>query len=65
MTPESVKDYFEKLKAAGHSAQYWEYEGRGHAFLDSGSSMLSGQSFEEDAPQALEVMIKFLDSVFY
>jgi acetyl esterase/lipase len=65
MTPASIKDYFEKLKAAGHSVQYWEHKGRGHAFLDSGSSMLSGQSFEEDAPQALEVMIAFLDSVFY
>ena len=64
MTPESVKGYFEKLEIAGHSVQYWEYEGRGHAFLDSGTSMLSGQSFEEDAPQALEVMITFLDTVF-
>jgi len=65
MTPASIKDYFEKLKSAGHSVQYWEHKGRGHAFLDSGSSMLSGQSFEEDAPQALEVMIVYLDSVFY
>jgi len=65
MTPESVKGYFEKLESAGHPVQYWEFEGRGHAFLDSGTSMLSGQSFETDAPQALEVMITFLDDVFY
>jgi len=65
ISPESVKTYMTKLQNAGHPVQYWEHSGRSHAFLDSGSSMLMGQSFENDAPQALDVMIKFLDGVFY
>jgi len=65
VTPESVQTYMAKLKNAGQMVQYWEHDGRGHAFLDSGSSLLMGQSFESDAPQALDVMIKFLDGVFY
>ncbi len=65
VTPESVKDYMMKLQQAGHSAEYWEYEGRPHAFLDSGSNALFDLSFEKDAPPALDVMISFLDKVFY
>lgn len=65
ITPASVKTYMAKLQNAGHPAQYWEHDGRSHAFLDSGSSILLGQSFENDAPQALDLMIEFLDSVFY
>ncbi len=63
-TPASVKAYVEKVKAAGHPAEYWEYEGRPHAFLDSGSNEFLGISFEKDAPPALDRMIDFLDSVF-
>ena len=58
-TPAMVKDYLQKLRAAGHSAEYWEHQGRGHAFLDSRAS------FAEDATPALEVMLEFLDGVFY
>jgi len=65
ISPTSVKTYVTMLKNAGHSAQYWEHDGRTHAFLDAGSSKFLGQSFEEDAPLALDVMITFLDSVFY
>ena len=64
VTPESVQRYQKRLDQAGHPTAYWEYEGRNHAFLDSGSSLLLGSSFEEDAPVALDVMIKFLDDVF-
>ncbi len=64
VTPASVKTYLQKLEAAGHPASYWEYEGRSHAFLDSGSSAILGSSFEADAPRALDVMIRFLDGVF-
>ena len=35
-TPESVKDYLNALQAKGHQVSYWEYPGKGHAFLDSG-----------------------------
>jgi acetyl esterase/lipase len=65
VTPGSVKAYVAKLAAAGHPVSYWEYEGRSHAYLDSGSNLILGSSFEQDAPAALDVMIDFLDGVFY
>jgi acetyl esterase/lipase len=65
VTPASVKIYLDKLHSAGQTAQYWEHEGRSHAFLDSGSNPLLGISFEADAPPALDVIISFLDDVFY
>ena len=61
VTPSSVKAYMKQLQSAGHVTQYWEYEGRSHAFLDSGSNAILGSSFEADAPPALNVMIEFLD----
>jgi acetyl esterase/lipase len=65
VSPASVKAYDGALQAAGHSTRYWEYVGKSHAFLDSGSNMMLGSSFEVDAPPALDVMIEFLDGVFY
>lgn len=65
VTPESVQAYAAELEAAGHSVVYWEHSGRPHAFLDSGSNLLLGIDFEQDAPPALDVMIGFLDDVFY
>ena len=65
VTPASVEAYMNQLQVAGHTAQYWEHEGRSHAFLDSGSNVMLGSSFEVDAPEALDVMISFLDGVFY
>ena len=65
VTPASVKAYDGALQAAGHSTKYWEYVGKSHAFLDSGSNVMLGSSFEVDAPPALDVMIEFLDGVFY
>ncbi|MGI9327523.1 MAG: alpha/beta hydrolase [Pseudomonadales bacterium] len=65
VTPASVKDYMNELQSAGHPVRYWEHEGRPHAFLDSGSNMMLGISFEADAPPALDIMISFLDELFY
>ena len=65
VTPESVQQYQRDLQAAGHHAEYWEYQDRGHAFLDSGSNAVLGSSFEDDAPVALDVMIAFLNGIFY
>ena len=65
VTPASVKAYQTLLDEAGHVTQYWEHEGRPHAYLDSGSNALLGISFAADAPPALDVMIEFFDSVFY
>lgn len=65
-TPASIQQYIGKLKEAGHDdLDYWVHEGRPHAFLDSGSNEFLGISFEKDAPPALDVMIAFLDKVFY
>jgi acetyl esterase/lipase len=63
-TPILVKEYADALKAAGHTVEYWEYEGRPHAYLDSGSNQYLGTSFEKDAPIAIDRIILFLDSVF-
>lgn len=63
VTPTSVRAYRAELEAAGHPVSYWEYEGRPHAFLDSGSNALLGTRFEDDAPAALDVMLRFLDEV--
>jgi len=65
VSPASVEAYLEKLRSAGHPAEYWSYEGKSHAFLDSGANALLGSSFEADAPPALDVMLRFLDGVFY
>ena len=61
-----VNRFMDKLKEAGHDEMtYWIHEGRPHAFLDSGSNEFLGIVFEEDAIPALEVMLGFLDEVFY
>jgi acetyl esterase len=65
ISAEVVAAYIAKLEQAGQPSQFWEYPGRGHAYLDSGSSVIMGSSFEQDAPEALDVMIAFLDEVFY
>lgn len=65
VTPASVQFYAKSLQSAGHPTRYWEYEGRSHAFLDSGSNMILGSSFEADGPRALDVMIEFLNEIFY
>ena len=65
VTPASVEAYLEKLRSAGHPTEYWSYEEKTHAFLDSGTNAFLGSSFEADAPPALDVMIRFLDGVFY
>jgi acetyl esterase/lipase len=63
--PSMTEEYYDKLKQAGHPAQYWVHEGRGHAYLDSGSNFILGTSFERDAPEALNVMMDFLNHIFY
>ncbi|MEZ7819267.1 MAG: acetyl esterase [Candidatus Azotimanducaceae bacterium] len=64
-TPALVKDYLTKLQSAGHPAEYWEYADKRHAYLDSGHNPLLGVSFADNAPHALDVMIAFLDGIFY
>lgn len=63
-SPASVKKYIEELDSHGQKTTYWEYKDRNHAFLDSGSNFFLGSNFIEDAPQAIDRIIGFLDSVF-
>ena len=63
-TPASVNEYIDEMNSNGHLTSYWEYEGRSHAFLDSGTNLLLGTSFAENAPQAIDKIIDFLDLVF-
>ncbi|WP_456868107.1 alpha/beta hydrolase [Galbibacter sp. BG1] len=64
-TPESIKAYVAKLEENGQSVEYWVYEGRNHAYLDSGSNEFLGNSFEKDAIEPIHKIINFLDKVFY
>lgn len=61
ITPAIVQHYVQLLKDAGHPAEYWEYEGRPHAFLDSGSNQYLGISFEKDGPKAIDRIVEFLN----
>lgn len=63
--PSSVKAYVDSLKVKGHSVEYWEYQGRNHAYLDSGANEFLGNSFEKDAITPIKKIIAFLDGVFY
>jgi len=65
VTPYSVKAYKEKMESSGQQVEYWEYQGQGHAFLDSNSDFFVGNNFEANAPKALDIMISFLNKVFY
>ena len=63
-TPASVRQYIEKLESFDHKTEYWEYGDKNHAFLDSSSNFFLGSNFEENAPQAIDKMIDFLNRVF-
>ena len=64
--PKSIEAFMEKLKAAGHDdITYWIHKDRPHAFLDSGKNDFLKINFEDDAIPALEVMIDYLDAIYY
>jgi len=65
VTPNSVRNYKEKLESSGQQVEYWEYEGQSHAYLDSNTKGFFSNNFEINAPPALDVMIRFLNKVFY
>jgi acetyl esterase len=60
-TPESVKAYADALEKSGNSVEFWIYEGRPHAYLDSGKNDFLGTAFLKDAPQAIDRIMVFLD----
>ena len=63
--PSSIKAYVDSLKVKGQNVEYWEYQGRNHAYLDSGSNEFLGNTFEKDAIMPIKKIIAFLDGVFY
>lgn len=64
-TPESVKEYVNRLKEAGHEVNYWEHAGRPHAFMDSGKNDFLKISWEKDGIPAMSEIMSFLNNVFY
>lgn len=64
-TPAEVKNYLRQLRANGHRAKYWEYADKKHAYLDSGRNSLLGVDFGVNAPPALDIMVAFLNEIFY
>ena len=54
----------DKLLENNQPADLWIYDGKGHAFLDSGTNFFLGNRFDRDAPKALNQIIDFLDEVF-
>ena len=60
----AVKDYVKALQNQGQLVEYWEYKDKGHAYLDSGKSLLVGNDFKKDAIPALKKIMNFLDACF-
>jgi len=63
-TPVTIQNYVAKLKDAGQPVEYWEYEGKPHAFLDTKPNQYLGTVFYRDAPPAIDRIIEFLNRVF-
>lgn len=63
-TPESARRYVEELEALGQPVRFKIYEGKGHAYLDSGCNEHANGCFEELAKPAVSDMIVFLHDVF-
>jgi len=65
-TPESIRAFEAKLKEHNQPCEYWEHQGRPHAYLDGHRNDFSGvvTEFRKDAPEALDIMIAFLEKHF-
>lgn len=63
-TPESAKQYVDQLQELGQPVQLKIYEGKVHAFLDTGCSEYTGGCFKELALPTVGHMIEFLNGVF-
>ncbi|MFD2311626.1 alpha/beta hydrolase [Microbulbifer halophilus] len=59
--PKAVKAFVDTLRDAGQPVEYRVYEGKNHAFLDTGCNEFLGNCFDEDAPDTLDDMIAFFD----
>jgi acetyl esterase len=63
VTPQAVMEHVSRLRKAGQSVEYWEYEGKPHAFLDTRPNQFLGTAFYKDAPPAIDRIVEFLDRV--
>jgi acetyl esterase len=63
-TPEVASGYVSMLKATGQQVEFKIYQGKGHAFLDSGCNDYTKGCFKDLATPTLNDMIKFLSTVF-
>ncbi|WP_346838366.1 alpha/beta hydrolase [Microbulbifer sp. SAOS-129_SWC] len=59
--PAAVKQFVDKMRAAGQPITFKIYPGKNHAFLDSGCNKYLGNCFAKDAPDTLDDMIAFFD----
>ncbi len=59
--PTAVKKYVDQLEKAGQTVEFKQYEGKNHAFLDSGCNQGLHSCFDKDAPDALDDIIRFLE----
>jgi acetyl esterase len=59
--PTAVKNYVEQLEKAGQAVEFKLYEGKSHAFLDSGCSEYFKSCFEKVAPGTLDDILLFLE----
>lgn len=63
-TPESARQYVDKLTSLGQSARLKIYPNRGHGFLDSGCNDYTNGCFNELADATVKDMVAFLNEVF-
>jgi acetyl esterase len=63
-TPESITQYVDLLKQHNQSVEFKIYEGKKHAFLDSGCSEHTGGCFNDLAVPVLKDVIQFLNKTF-
>lgn len=59
--PTAVKNYVAQLEKAGQAVEFKLYEGKNHAFLDTGCNEFLKSCFEKDAPDALNDILHFLE----
>jgi len=62
--PQAVKAFVKVSREKGHEVEYWEHEGRNHAYLDGGSNPFLGTEFNRDGIPAIQKIIEFMDGVF-
>ncbi|WP_237060371.1 alpha/beta hydrolase [Microbulbifer sediminum] len=58
--PAAIQKFVDRMRAAGQPIEFRIYDGKRHAFLDSGCNEYLGNCFDKDAPDTLDDIIAFL-----